>query len=119
MAFLNAVADPGAQRWVCDSRTTLWRWRDDLTARLRAIDMQVTAGPANFVLAQTGHAAQTAARLRRGGIRVRDATTLGLPSSLRLSAQPPPAQDALIAALCDSLAAGPGPGPAEIVETRR
>ena len=116
VAFLKAAADPAAQRWVSESRTTLWRWRDELTARMRAIDVPVTVGPANFVLAHTGAAAQTAARLRRDGIRVRDATTFGLPSGLRLSAQPPAAQDALIAALCDSLVPGPRPGPAEAVE---
>lgn len=109
VAFLEAVASTAAQRWVRGTRPTLWRWRDELTARLRAIDVPVTAGAANFVLAHTGEAAPTATRLRRDGIRVRDATTFGLPSSLRLSAQSPRAQDALIAALDDSRRAGTRP----------
>ena len=35
----------------------------------------------------------------RSGIKARDCTSFGLPHTLRLSAQPPPAQGALIAAL--------------------
>jgi histidinol-phosphate aminotransferase len=101
VAFLETAAGAAAERWVSDTLPTLWRWRDELADRLRAIDVPVMVGAANFVLARTGAAADTAARLRRDGIRVRDATTFGLPDSLRLSAQPPPAQEALVAVLRD------------------
>ena len=44
--------------------------------------------------------------LRSQGIKLRDATSLGLPGYVRLSAQPPAAQEALRAALAQ--ASGPG-----------
>jgi len=104
-AFLAAQAQRAARRWVADTRATLWRWRDQLADRLQAADVPVTVGAANYLLAHVGDAAGAAARLRRDGIRVRDATSFGLPGALRLSAQPPPAQDALLAALLQTEAA--------------
>ena len=101
-AFLAALPEPAAQEWVAGTRATLWGWRDRLAAGLRAAGVAVTTGPANYLLAHVGDAAATSARLRRAGIRVRDATSFGLPAALRLSAQPPAAQDALLAALRDA-----------------
>jgi histidinol-phosphate aminotransferase len=98
-AFLATLPSAVAQRWVADTRAILWQWRDELADRLRAAGVTVTVGPANFLLAHVGDAAGTAARLRRAGIRVRDGTSFGLPDTLRLSAQPPAAQEALLAAL--------------------
>jgi histidinol-phosphate/aromatic aminotransferase/cobyric acid decarboxylase-like protein len=48
---------------------------------------------------RVAHATTTTAALRRADIGVRDATSFGLPHALRLSAQPPRAQDALITEL--------------------
>lgn len=98
-AFLATLPSAAAQRWVADTRATLWQWRDELADRLIAAGVPVTVGAANFLLAHVGDATGTAARLRRDGIRVRDATSFGLPDALRLSAQPPAAQEALLAAL--------------------
>lgn len=98
-AFLQVLPDAAAQRWVNDTRATLWRWRDALAERLCDIGVGVTVGAANFLLAHVGDAATIASALRRGGIKVRDCTSFGLPDTLRLSAQPPPAQEALVAAL--------------------
>ena len=98
-AFLRSLPDAAAQRWVNDTRATLWQWRDALAQRLRTIGIGVTVGAANFLLARVGDAATTAAVLRRDGIKVRDCTSFGLPDTLRLSAQRPPAQEALVAAL--------------------
>ena len=97
-AFLATLPSTAAQRWVADTRAILWQWRDELADRLRTAGVAVTVGPANFLLAHVGDAAGTAARLRRAGIRVRDATSFGLPDAVRLSAQPPGAQEALLAA---------------------
>jgi histidinol-phosphate aminotransferase len=98
-AFLAALPDAAADRWVAGTRATLWRWRDHLADRLTAAGVPVTVGAANFLLAHVGDAASATAVLRRDGIRVRDATSFGLPGALRLSAQPPPAQEALLTAL--------------------
>jgi histidinol-phosphate aminotransferase len=98
-AFLTALPTPAARQWVVETRETLWGWRDRLVERLGAAGVAVTAGTANFVLAHVTDAAATTAELRRAGIRVRDATSFGLPHAVRLSAQPPRAQDALITEL--------------------
>lgn len=98
-AFLEALPNAAAQQWVVDTRATLWRWRDRLVARLDDLDIAVTASTANFLLAHVGDATVKTASLRDAGIRVRDATSFGLPDALRLSAQPPQAQDALLTAL--------------------
>lgn len=113
-AFLAALPDPAAVQWVAKIRATLWRWRDRLAARLDDIGIPVTVGSANLVLAHVGErrggdrtrgvprqqdATAIAARLRDASVHVRDVTSFGLPDALRLSAQPPQAQDALVGAL--------------------
>lgn len=98
-AFLRCVPDPAAHRWVRETRRTLWGWRDELTTSLRALDLRVDVGAANYLLVHVGNATATTSRLRAAGIGVRDATSFGIPTALRLSAQPPAAQAALCAAL--------------------
>jgi histidinol-phosphate aminotransferase len=98
-AFLGCLPDPDARRWVRDTRRTLWCWRDALAAELRALDLDVEVGVANYLLVHVGDAAATARRLRATGVGVRDATSFGIPTALRLSAQPPAARAALCAAL--------------------
>jgi histidinol-phosphate aminotransferase len=111
VAFLATLPSMAAQRWVADTRAILWQWRDELADRLRTAGVAVTVGPANFLLAHVGDAAGTAARLRRAGIRVRDATSFGLPDAIRLSAQPAAAQEALLAALRASIPTTRSPAP--------
>jgi histidinol-phosphate aminotransferase len=66
----------------------------------------VRESPANFLLVRVGQqATEVARRLRERGIRVRDATSFGLPGWLRLSAQREEAIEALLAALAEALAA--------------
>jgi histidinol-phosphate aminotransferase len=63
----------------------------------------VRESPATFLLAKVGRATQIAAHLRRHGVRVRDGSSFGLRQWIRLSAQPPGAQKALLAALKNAL----------------
>lgn len=101
VAFLHAVCRSDARSWVATTRRTLWAWRDELADGLRAAGVDVTAGAANFLLAHVGDAAAVTARLRGRGIRVRDGSSFGLSDAVRLSAQPPVARTALLAALSD------------------
>ncbi|CAN5788678.1 histidinol-phosphate transaminase [soil metagenome] len=103
-AFLCSITVPSARRWVRTARTTLWRWRDELAADLRAAGSAVEVGRANYLLADVGDATATTAVLHAMGIGVRPATSFGLPSLLRLSAQPPEARATLVTALRTVLA---------------
>lgn len=102
VALLAAWARPEAQAWVRDSLATLRAWK------LRQIDMcsslgwRVEPSLANYFCARPeiqGRAlAQALAALRAQGIKLRDATSFGLPGMVRLGVLPPVAQDALRAA---------------------
>ena len=59
---------------------------------------------ATFLLARVGDAGTVARRLRARGLRVRDATSFGLPAWIRVGAAPPPWRDELLAALPGALA---------------
>ena len=104
-ALLRATTTAEASEWVQSTRVTLWQWRDELADRLTEVGVTATAGAANFLLAHVRSAGAATALLRQRGIRVRDATSLGLADMLRLSAQPPQAQVALLDAL-DNLQRG-------------
>ncbi|WP_027881171.1 pyridoxal phosphate-dependent aminotransferase [Meiothermus rufus] len=103
-AFLRASLEPPSQTWVAQTRQTLWRWRRELAQGLRKLGLEVQEGQANFLLVRVGPATQVAQALRARGLRVRDCTSFGLNEYLRLSAQPPEAQKALLEALADLLA---------------
>lgn len=103
-AFLRAVLQPPSQAWLAQTRAELWRLRAELAQGLRALGLEVRESPANFLLVRVGQATAVALRLREKGLRVRDCTSFGLPEWLRLSAQPPDAQRALLEALPEVLA---------------
>ncbi|MDW8426214.1 MAG: histidinol-phosphate transaminase [Meiothermus sp.] len=102
-AFLRATLEPPSQAWLAQSRARLWQLRGELAQGLRALGLEVQESPANFLLVRVGQASRVALRLREQGLRVRDCTSFGLPEWLRLSAQPPEAQQALLEALEGSL----------------
>ena len=105
-ALLLGHLDPEAQGWLEESKRELIRLRRLLAQGLRELGLPVRESPANFLLARVGQqATEVARRLRERGIRVRDATSFGLPGWLRLSAQREEAIEALLAALAEALAA--------------
>jgi len=61
----------------------------------------VRESPATFLLARVGDAAQVTNRLRLHGLRVRDASSFGLPAWVRIAAAPPARQDELLRALSE------------------
>lgn len=103
VAMLESSLEPPAREWLADSIPRLWRWRTQLAEGLRRLRLQVRESPATFLLVDVGEAGRISKRLREGGIRARDATSFGLGRWLRLSAQPPPARKALLAALAQWL----------------
>ncbi len=98
-AFLLGQLDPRAQAWLEESRQALHALRRRLAQGLRGLGLEVRESPANFLLVRVGQATAVAQALRARGIRVRDATSFGLPEWLRLSAQREEAIGALLEAL--------------------
>ena len=103
VALLEAAVEPRARAWLGRTIPRIAQWRSMLGRSLRQIGLQVRDGPATFLLVNVRDAARVARRLRRGGVRVRDGSPFGLPEWIRLSAQPPRAQKALLAALRNAL----------------
>ena len=106
-AFLRAVIEPPSQAWLNETRTKLWQLRSALAQGLRQLGLEVQESQANFLLVRVGQATQIAQKLRAKGLRVRDCTSFGLLEWLRLSAQKPLAQTALLQALQAILLARP------------
>lgn len=97
--FLAASVDPESRRWLESCRPEIAALRRRLAASLRSLGYPVRESPATFLLAQVGNAKRLGKMLRTAGIRVRDASSFGLPDCLRLSAQPEGAQQALLTVL--------------------
>lgn len=107
VALLQAWVQPEVQNWLSESLHTLRRWKTQQIAMLTALGWTCLPSDANFFCAQPaqpdalGH---DLARLRSAGIKLRDATSFGLSGHVRLSVQPPAAQDALKVALQSTMA---------------
>lgn len=101
-AMLQAWTQAATQSWLQSSLDTLRGWK------LRQVQMLVDAGwtvqpsASPFFCAQPPvgvNAVALSLQLRMQGIKLRDATSFGLPGWVRLGVLPPHAQDALLLAL--------------------
>lgn len=99
VAFLEAACEPRALEWLDQGLPELKRWRLRFAMALRRMGLNVRESPATFLLAEVGDAMRIAGELRAQDVRVRDCTSFGLPRWVRMSAQPPAAQKALLKAL--------------------
>jgi histidinol-phosphate aminotransferase len=99
VAFLEAACEPRAREWLAQGIPQLKRWRARLAFSLQGLGVYVRESPATFLLAKVGDAARISSQLRNHEVRVRDCSSFGLPQWIRLSAQPPSAQKALLTAL--------------------
>ena len=88
------------QTWLAAARAQLRDWTATQRALLAGLDWLQQPTTTNFWLARPPRP-DTVPRLRERGIRVRDATSFGLPGWVRVSAQPPAAQQALQQALLE------------------
>ncbi|MEY3124051.1 MAG: hypothetical protein RLZZ573_571 [Pseudomonadota bacterium] len=98
VAMLQAWVQPEVQAWLAQSLQTLQDWKTRQIAMLQALGWNCLPSEANFFCAIAPIALNVVA-LRQAGIKLRDATSLGLPGHVRLGVLPPEAQDALALAL--------------------
>lgn len=107
VALLQAWVQPDVQGWLAESLHTLRRWKARQIDLLGGLGWNCLPSDANFFCAQPAWLAAARAngacatwtveleRLRAVGIKLRDTASFGLPRHVRLSVQPPVAQDAL------------------------
>jgi histidinol-phosphate aminotransferase len=100
VAMLTHWLEDDTQTWLANARVTLRDWTAAQRGMLAGLGWLQRPSCTNFWLARPPRA-DTVARLREHGIRVRDAASFGLPGWVRVSAQPPAAQQALQVALLD------------------
>ncbi len=98
VALLLAWCTQPVQQWLAGSLTTLRVWKSRQVALCEALGSQCLPSDANFYCARQTEGLSLAV-LRGMGIKLRDATSFGLPKHVRLSVQPPGTQDALAAAM--------------------
>lgn len=95
VAMLRAWVRPAVQQWLRSSLPTLRQWKVELVTCLRALGWVVAPGQASFLCACPPEPLSAQA-LRAAGLKLRDATALGMPGWWRLSVQPPPAVAVLV-----------------------
>lgn len=106
VAMLEAWTQPETQTWLADSLQVLRGWKARQLAVFESLGWVGLPSDANFFCAQPALAPaqnlQTSlAVLRARGIKLRDAASFALPGQVRVSVQPPAAQDALRQAWTD------------------
>ena len=101
VALLQAWCSPASQQWLAQSLPTLRAWKARQMALLTSLGWVCLPSEANFFCARPAidGAPQMLHRLRGHGIKLRDATSFGLPGHVRLGVLPPAAQDALAQAI--------------------
>ena len=100
VALLESWVTPDVQTWLGNSLQTLQVWKMRQTELLESFGWTCQPSVTNFFCAAPkladGLTLELAlAALRSQGIKLRDATSFGLPGQVRLSVQPPAAQNAL------------------------
>ncbi len=104
VAMLQAWQEADTQTWLTDSLHTLRRWKTRQIDMLTSLGWECMPSDTNFFCARpaplidgspTMDSGSMLHELRAAGIKLRDATSFGLPGQVRMSVQPPVAQDAL------------------------
>jgi histidinol-phosphate aminotransferase len=102
VALLMAWTQPDTQAWLQKSLHTLSEWKQNQISLLRGAGWTVQASDTPFFCARPPSgvcAVALSTALRAKGIKMRDATSFGLPGWVRLGVLSPVAQDALSIAL--------------------
>lgn len=100
VAMLQAWTSPSVQLWLAGSLETLREWKARQLALCESMGWTILQSDANFfctkpVLPPGLSLPEALARLRTRGIKLRDATSFGMPGYVRLGVLAPAAQDAL------------------------
>ncbi len=100
VALLQAWTDPGVQAWLKNSLDTLRDWKARQINLCESMGWTCLPSDANFFCARPAlpeglSLQQVLAQLRSHGIKLRDTASFGLPGHVRISVQPPMAQEAL------------------------
>lgn len=98
VALLECWSESAAQAWLAEARATLRAWTSALRAGLADLGLQPAPSVTPFLCGRLPARARPAL-LRAQGLAVRDTASFGLAGWMRVSAQPPTAIAALIAAL--------------------
>jgi histidinol-phosphate aminotransferase len=98
VALLAQWSQPAVQDWVCHSLKTLLAWKTALIQDLTARGWQCQPSHTPYFCARPPLPLRAEA-LRARGVKLRDATSFGLPGLWRLSAQPDDARQAFTQAL--------------------
>jgi histidinol-phosphate aminotransferase len=98
LAQAAGVAALNGEEHLRRSLNRLFRARERLVAGLEAIGLAVLPSEVHFFLVEVGDAAGTRAGLLQQGVLVRDCTSFGLPSYLRVAARRPEENARLLAA---------------------
>ncbi|MBK6999995.1 MAG: aminotransferase class I/II-fold pyridoxal phosphate-dependent enzyme [Rhodoferax sp.] len=104
VALLQSWVQPGVQAWLEQSRITLRQWKARQLERLGLRGWNCLPSETNFFCAQPPLPQDIAMAMpqwldalrTQHGIKLRDATSFGLPGWVRLAVREPAAQDALI-----------------------
>ena len=96
VALLLAWTQPDAQAWLAVSRDTLRDWKVQQLAVCESLAWTILPSDSNFFVCCPHKGADTLTTLRAHGIKLRDCTSFGLPGHVRMSVQPPVAQQALL-----------------------
>ncbi len=95
-SFIQATVQTDALRRLAPSLPVFSSWRDEMAAALNAAGLPVKVGPATYLMTQVGNATAVTRKLRGLGIRVRDATSFGMPEWIRVGCRPPQDQAVLV-----------------------
>lgn len=105
VAMLHNWVQADTQAWLAKSRSLLQAWKQRQLVALKELNWDCLPSLANFFCARSPTDIDLPA-LRAAGIKLRDASSLGLPGFFRLAVLPPEAQDALFAQLQHDLQVG-------------
>ncbi len=104
VALLDAWCAPAMQHWLAGSRDTLRVWKARQLGLCRSLGWECMDSVANFYCARPAAPLPLQA-LRARGVKLRDATSFGLPGWVRLGVLPPASQD-MLASACHELSQG-------------
>ncbi len=102
VAMLMSWATPATQSWLAASLDTLRTWKIDQLALCERLGWQVQPSVTPFFVA-CGPDGAALQRLRERGIKLRNTASMGLAGWVRMSVQPPAAQQALADAMQEGM----------------